>query len=355
MVPSIEEGRIVLIANPVSKSGRGAVAASEAARLLRERVGDGRFGMLTTASAGHGESLARELGPDVGCVIALGGDGLVNEVVNGLMARAPQDRPVLAVIPVGSGNDYAETLGMAYSVPTAVTEILRSTTKRCGPTWDASTAATSPRRSPSVWTPLSRLTPHGPSPEVRPRPAPCSIWKVPSISCSTTCRCFTSKMDVLGAEPGCAPHPEWDDAYLVAVQVGPTYGGHFRITPKARLDDGLLDICWATPELSPMRALALLLRARGGKHAGSDHIHFRRASSLVLDFEEEPPVQIDGEPPLRHALRSSTASPTPLRPLWASGRTMKKPRGGGACALEMVPSTGFEPAAPCSGGKCSIP
>ena len=43
------------------------------------------------------------------------------------------------------------------------------------------------------------------------------------------------------------------------------------------------------------------------------------------------------------------------RQLWASGRTMKKPRGGGACALEMVPSTGFEPAAPCSGGKCSIP
>ena len=35
MVPSVEEGKIVLIANPVSKSGRGAVAASEAARLLR--------------------------------------------------------------------------------------------------------------------------------------------------------------------------------------------------------------------------------------------------------------------------------------------------------------------------------
>ena len=120
MVPSVEEGKIVLIANPVSKSGRGAVAASEAARLLRERVGQERFEMLTTAWAGHGESLARELGPDVGCVIALGGDGLVNEVVNGLMARIPEDRPVLAVIPVGSGNDYAETLGMASSsgVPT---------------------------------------------------------------------------------------------------------------------------------------------------------------------------------------------------------------------------------------------
>ena len=77
MVPSVNEGKIVLIANPVSKSGRGAVAASEAARLLRERVGQERFEMLTTAWAGHGESLARELGPDVGCVIAAAAVGLV--------------------------------------------------------------------------------------------------------------------------------------------------------------------------------------------------------------------------------------------------------------------------------------
>ena len=54
MVPSVEEGKIVLIANPVSKSGRGAVAASEAARLLRERVGQERFEMLTTAWAPTG-------------------------------------------------------------------------------------------------------------------------------------------------------------------------------------------------------------------------------------------------------------------------------------------------------------
>ena len=293
MVPSVEEGKIVLIANPVSKSGRGAVAASEAARLLRERVGQERFEMLTTAWAGHGESLARELGPDVGCVIALGGDGLVNEVVNGLMARIPEGRPVLAVIPVSSGNDYAETLGMAYSVPTAVTEILRFQTVRADVGrvngryfaetlsfgLDAAIALdTMDRRQKSGRAGCHALF------GKRRRPA------VPPLA-----GCFPSRW-MSWERSRMRPHPEWDDAYLVAVQVGPTYGGHFRITPKARLDDGLLDICWATPELSPMRALALLLRARGGKHTGNDHIHFRRASSLVLDFEEEPPAQMDGEP-----------------------------------------------------------
>ncbi|MFR7403518.1 MAG: diacylglycerol/lipid kinase family protein [Coriobacteriaceae bacterium] len=120
---------------------------------------------------------------------------------------------------------------------------------------------------------------------------------------------FSFKMDVLGAEPGCAPHPEWDDAYLVAVQVGPTYGGHFRITPKARLDDGLLDIA------GPRRSCPCgrwRSSARPGRQAhGSDHIHFGERP-LVLDFEEEPPAQMDGS---RFTARtsSSTASPTPHR------------------------------------------
>ena len=237
MVPSVEEGKIVLIANPVSKSGRGAVAASEAARLLRERVGQERFEMLPTAWAGHGESLARELGPDVGCVIALGGDGLVNEVVNGLMARIPEDRPVLAVIPVGSGNDYAETLGMAYSVPTAVTEILRFQTVRAdvgrvNGRYFAETLSFGLDAAIALDT-MDRRQKSG-------RAGTMLYLESAVDQLFHHLQVFSFKMDVLGAEPGCAPHPEWDDAYLVAVQVGPTYGGHFRITPKARLDDGLL-------------------------------------------------------------------------------------------------------------------
>ena len=209
------------------------------------------------------------------------------------MARAPQDRPVLAVIPVGSGNDYAETLGMAYSVPTAVTEILRFQTVRAdvgrvNGRYFAETLSFGLDAAIALDT-MDRRQKSG-------RAGTMLYLESAVDQLFHHLQVFSFKMDVLGAEPGCAPHPEWDDAYLVAVQVGPTYGGHFRITPKARLDDGLLDICWATPELSSMRALALLLRARGGKHTGSDHIHFRRASSLVLDFEEEPPAQMDGEP-----------------------------------------------------------
>ena len=193
MVPSVEEGRDrPHRRTPCRRAGGGPWPPPRRRGFCASAWATERFEMLTTAWAGHGESLARELGPDVGCVIALGGDGLVNEVVNGLMARAPaRSARSWPSSRGGSGNDYAETLGTGP--PPSPRRSPRSCAfKRCGPTWGASTAATSPRRSPSVWTPPSRSTPWtaARSPAA---PAPCSIWKAPSISCSTTCRRFPSR------------------------------------------------------------------------------------------------------------------------------------------------------------------
>ena len=326
VVPSIEEGRIVLIANPVSKSGRGAVAASEAARLLRERVGQERFEMLTTAWAGHGESLARELGPDVGCVIALGGDGLVNEVVNGLMARAPEDRPALAVVPVGSGNDYAETLGMAYSVPTAVTEILRFQTTRAdvGRVNGRYFAETLSFGLDAAIALIPWIAARSPGTR-----APCSIESAVDQLFHHFCGILFQDERTSWGGSGCAPHPEWDDAYLVAVQ-----GAHLRRPlphhAQGAPDDGLLDICWATRRaFSPWRALALLLRAwAASTRATTTFTSGGRPPSCSTSRRSRRPRWM-GSPSSARTL-SSTASPTPSRSWSDSGRAKKKkaPSGG---------------------------
>ena len=104
--------RILLIANPASGRRRGEQ------RLAVARTQLGALGHAVTAalteSAGHATRLAKSNAPDFEIVAALGGDGTVNEVANGLMALEPGERPALATLPLGTGNDVALTFGLAH-------------------------------------------------------------------------------------------------------------------------------------------------------------------------------------------------------------------------------------------------
>ena len=122
-------GRTLIIANPAAQSGAAREVAERLQRFLDMTARASQFDLVLTERMGHAKELAAQA-TDYHTVIALGGDGVIHEVVNGLMTQKEDARPALAVLPVGSGNDYAETLGMAYSVPTAVTEILRFQTVR---------------------------------------------------------------------------------------------------------------------------------------------------------------------------------------------------------------------------------
>ena len=84
--------------------------------------------------------------------------------------------------------------------------------------------------------------------------------------------------------------------HIVAVQIGPTYGGGFKVCPGADPHDGLFDYCIAHPPIGPLKAAKVFLKAKEGRHTGyADVLSFGRAARLALSFDEEPPVQIDGE------------------------------------------------------------
>lgn len=103
---------VVLVANPHAGGGRGedaAVAAAAAlqaaavpARLERTAAPD-QAGRLAEAAARDGATL----------LVAVGGDGTLHEVVNGLMALTADARPVIACVPVGGGNDFARMIGVS--------------------------------------------------------------------------------------------------------------------------------------------------------------------------------------------------------------------------------------------------
>ncbi len=100
----------MLIANPKATS------TSRRARdlLVRAFSGDLDLVIAETGHRGHATELARRAAvEEYDAVIALGGDGTVNEAVNGLLAEGPSpDLPALAVLPIGSANVFARALGL---------------------------------------------------------------------------------------------------------------------------------------------------------------------------------------------------------------------------------------------------
>ena len=84
---------------------------------------------------------------------------------------------------------------------------------------------------------------------------------------------------------------------LFAVQVGPTYGGGFRICPDADPADGRFDVCIARPPMGFLRTALMLLSSKEGGHLrlAKRSLVLARPQRLHLEFDCPPPVQIDGE------------------------------------------------------------
>lgn len=287
-MPSHDLGRTLIIANPASHSGKGEAAALFATRFFSsfQTVTDICEVMLTEGP-GDGLHMA-ETGYQYDTVIALGGDGIIHEVVNGLMCIDKELRPRLGIIPMGSGNDFARTIRIRKNDPErAISELLQSIDKpldlgKVNDVYfmqtlsfgvDAAIALdTTDRRAENTKqmgaglfvTSGIKLISHG-----------MRGWK------------YKAQID--------DEHIEGIDVAF-AVQNGPTYGGGFRICPDAVPNDGLLDICFSTTRPSTPHSLALFGLARFGKHTKSKRLHMRQARHVEIDFlEEQPPCQVDGE------------------------------------------------------------
>jgi diacylglycerol kinase (ATP) len=109
-----------IIANPSAGHGKGARLIPEIERELTRLGLD--FDLVCTERVGHAIQLAREAAlAECEVVVAAGGDGTVNEVLNGLMeARLEsKNRPALGILCTGRGNDFAPCLNIPADLPAA--------------------------------------------------------------------------------------------------------------------------------------------------------------------------------------------------------------------------------------------
>lgn len=121
---SLASMRALLVVNPkatsTTQNGRDVLSRALASHLDVQ--------VAETRNRGHAAALACRAARDrVDVVVALGGDGTVNEVVNGLLTDGPgSDLPALAVVPGGSTNVFARTLGLPNDPIEATGEILHA-------------------------------------------------------------------------------------------------------------------------------------------------------------------------------------------------------------------------------------
>jgi diacylglycerol kinase family enzyme len=102
--------RVLVVSNPRAT----VTTARQRDVLVHALAADAKLEVAETANRGHAAALAcRAMRDGVDVVVALGGDGTVNEVVNGLLTDGVHDRvPALGIVPGGSTNVFARALGL---------------------------------------------------------------------------------------------------------------------------------------------------------------------------------------------------------------------------------------------------
>ncbi len=272
--------RTLVIANPAAKHGGTARLVPVVERLLHNMPHD----TVLTEAMGHAESLAREAA-DYDLVVAVGGDGTVHEVLNGLMTHPRDRRPALGLLPTGSGNDTRRTLGIPVDLSAAALALVTGERRAfdvgvCNGIYFNNSFAAGLD---------AKVTAKAVEFKVTTRRS--GLWLY-----------LTAVLHVLFRDLGSFElRVTFDDqapvtlnTLIVAVTNGPTYGGGFFITPDAVPDDGLFDVCMIDP-LSLSQALLRLPFVVAGKHTKMKPVHMSRHSSLVIESDSPIPAQIDGE------------------------------------------------------------
>ena len=104
--PTAQKKRILFIVNPFSGISKKGKLAQQIEQHLDTHLFD--FEIKNTQAAGHATELAREaMSQNFDLVVAVGGDGSVNEVAAALI----DSETILGIIPAGSGNGFARHLG----------------------------------------------------------------------------------------------------------------------------------------------------------------------------------------------------------------------------------------------------
>jgi diacylglycerol kinase family enzyme len=222
-------------------------------------------------------------------VIACGGDGTLNEVVNGLAGQQNGHRVPMALLPGGTANVLAKELGLPWDIPSAAAKLVRGEVK------DIALGLATPLKEPDKKRYFLSVAGAGPDGmivyaidlDLKARVGILAYWWQGAREV------FRYKYPHFRVVTG----NEKLDVSLVVVGRTKHYGGPFRITTEADLYSDQFELMGLETK-SGLKYLSYLPTLWLGKLRGTDGVHFWKAHSIVCEPLDSNPVyaQIDGEP-----------------------------------------------------------
>jgi len=279
----VDRDPIVVVLNPVAGGGKSLKALPKIKAAI-ESLGR-PFHIYLTQSAGDGRVAATRLAQEgASVVIAVGGDGTIHEVANGLYDSGT--RVPLGIVPAGSGADFARTIGASKNIEEAIS-IACSRSPRpidiglatfddgvseafiniAGLGYDSLVAE---RAAKTKFLPGANLP-----------------YLVAALQTLVSYKNIDVTLEIDGTHHS-------TKAVFIQVANAMYMGGGYKIAPMADISDGLLDVA-IVGDMTKPDLLRTLPKVYGGGHVGHPKFTHVRANNIRIETSPPARVQLDGE------------------------------------------------------------
>jgi len=276
--------KIKIILNPMADMGNAWRAARDLRSITEEHGGIEWSG---TVYPGHAIDLAKQAGEQgYDLVIAMGGDGTVHEVMNGLMKVPAEKRPILGVVPVGSGNDFGHGIGASTTPSEALNRAINGepTTVDLGLMIDG--------HGRKEYFDNTLGIGFGAIVTIRSHQIPLLRGFLMYLTAVIQTivldhNPIKMQMEIDGKKV------EESIIYLILCN-GSREGGGFLIAPNARIDDGLLDYAMIT-NVSRLKMFRIVPEVMKGTHGRFKEVTMDRCKKFTLTADRPLYIHADGE------------------------------------------------------------